>query len=229
MKIFVKYFATLIITSLTLTSVFAQGYKVGDEATDFKLKNIDGKMVSLSDYKDAKGFIVIFTCNHCPYAIAYEDRIIALDKKYKSLGYPVIAINPNDPEVQPQDSFELMKERAKSKGFTYPYLIDEGQKIYPQYGAQKTPHVYILKKEGKKNIVKYIGAIDNNYKNANDADQKYAENALDALPCCDYFLGGVFTGGGSEKCGGRFRGERKGKRLGIEIRRRGRRPARGLD
>jgi peroxiredoxin len=181
MKTFVKYLATLIITSLALTSAFAQGYKVGDEATDFKLKNIDGKMVSLNDYKDAKGFIVIFTCNHCPYAVAYEDRIIALDKKYKALGYPVIAINPNDQEVQPQDSFELMKERAKSKGFTFPYLIDEGQKIYPQYGAQRTPHVYILKKEGKKNIVKYIGAIDNNYKNANDADQKYVENALDAL------------------------------------------------
>ena len=181
MKTFVKYLATLIITSLALTSAFAQGYKVGDEATDFKLKNIDGKMVSLGDYKDAKGIIVIFTCNHCPYAVAYEDRIIALDKKYKALGYPVIAINPNDPEVQPQDSFELMKERAKSKGFTFPYLIDEGQKIYPQYGAQRTPHVYILKKEGKKNIVKYIGAIDNNYKNANDADQKYVENALDAL------------------------------------------------
>ena len=181
MKTFVKYLATLIITSLALTSAFAQGYKVGDEATDFKLKNIDGKMVSLGDYKDAKGIIVIFTCNHCPYAVAYEDRIIALDKKYKALGYPVIAINPNDPEVQPQDSFELMKERAKSKGFTFPYLIDEGQKIYPKYGAQRTPHVYILKKEGKKNIVKYIGAIDNNYKNANDADQKYVENALDAL------------------------------------------------
>jgi len=181
MKTFVKYLATLIITSLALTSAFAQGYKVGDEATDFKLKNIDGKMVSLGDYKDAKGFIVIFTCNHCPYAVAYEDRIIALDKKYKALGYPVIAINPNDPEVQPQDSFNLMKERAKSKGFTFPYLIDEGQKIYPQYGAQRTPHVYILKKEGKKNIVKYIGAIDNNYKNANDADQKYVENALDTL------------------------------------------------
>lgn len=181
MKTFVKYLATLIITSFALTSAFAQGYKVGDEATDFKLKNIDDKMISLSDFKDAKGFIVIFTCNHCPYAIAYEERIIALDKKYKALGYPVIAINPNDPEVQPQDSFELMKQRAKSKGFTYPYLIDEGQKIYPQYGAQKTPHVYILKKDGKKNIVKYIGAIDNNYKNANDADQKYVESALDAL------------------------------------------------
>ena len=181
MKTFVKYLSTLIITSLALTSAFAQGYKVGDEATDFKLKNIDGKMVSLGDYKDAKGIIVIFTCNHCPYAVAYEDRIIALDKKYKALGYPVIAINPNDPKVQPQDSFDLMKERAKSKGFTFPYLIDEGQKIYPKYGAQRTPHVYILKKEGKKNIVKYIGAIDNNYKNANDADQKYVENALDAL------------------------------------------------
>jgi peroxiredoxin len=181
MKTLVKYLATLIITSFTITPAFAQGYKVGDEATDFKLKNIDDKIVSLGDFKDAKGFIVIFTCNHCPYAVAYEDRIIALDKKYKTLGYPVIAINPNDPEVQPQDSFELMKQRAKSKGFTYPYLIDEAQKIYPLYGAQKTPHVYILKKDGKKNIVKYIGAIDNNYKNANDADQKYVESALDAL------------------------------------------------
>ncbi len=181
MKTLVKYLVTLIITSFAITPAFAQGYKVGDEATDFKLKNIDDKIVSLGDFKDAKGFIVIFTCNHCPYAVAYEDRIIALDKKYKTLGYPVIAINPNDPEVQPQDSFELMKQRAKSKGFTYPYLIDEGQKIYPQYGAQKTPHVYILKKDGKKNIVKYIGAIDNNYKNATDADQKYVESALDAL------------------------------------------------
>ena len=181
MKTFVKYFATLVVALFAISSAFAQGYKVGDEAVDFKLKNIDNKMVSLSDYKDAKGFVVIFTCNHCPYAIAYEDRIIAIDKKYKALGYPVIAINPNDPDVQPQDSFELMKERAKSKGFTFPYLIDEGQKIYPQYGAQRTPHVYILKKESKKNIVKYIGAIDNNYKNANDADQKYVESALDAL------------------------------------------------
>jgi glutathione peroxidase-family protein len=95
------------------------GYQIGDMATDFKLKNVDNKMVSMADYKEAKGFIVIFTCNHCPYAVAYEDRIIALDKKYKKLGYPVIAINPNNPEVQPQDSFELMQVRAKEKKFTF--------------------------------------------------------------------------------------------------------------
>lgn len=157
------------------------GYKIGDEATDFELKNIDGKMVSLADYKDAKGFIVIFTCNHCPYAKAYEDRIIALDKKYKDLGYPVIAINPNDPTVQPEDSFEEMQIRAKEKGYTFPYLLDEGQKIYPQYGATKTPHVFLLNKENGKNIVRYIGTIDDNYEDANDVSVKYVEEAVDAL------------------------------------------------
>ena len=157
------------------------GYQVGDEATDFKLKNIDGKMVSLSDYKSAKGFIVIFTCNHCPYAKKYEDRIIALDKMFKSKGYPVIAINPNDPAVQPQDGFVEMQTRAKEKGFTFPYLVDEGQKIYPIYGATKTPHVYILKKENGKNIVKYIGAIDNNYENPNDVSEFYVQDAVNQL------------------------------------------------
>lgn len=162
-------------------NISAKGYEVGDEAADFKLKNIDGKMVSLSDFKNAKGFIVVFTCNHCPYAKKYEDRIIELDKKYKSQGYPVIAINPNDPNVQPEDSYQQMIERAKQKGFTFPYLVDEGQKIYPQYGATKTPHVFVLKKENGKNIVKYIGAIDNNYDNPNDVSEYYAQDAVNAL------------------------------------------------
>lgn len=157
------------------------GYNIGDEATDFSLKGTDDKMYSLSQYKDAKGFIVIFTCNHCPYAKAYEDRIVALDAKYKPLGYPVLAINPNDASVQPEDSFELMKVRAKEKGFTFPYLVDEGQKIFPQYGATKTPHVFVLQKENGKNIVKYIGAIDNNHENPNDVTEKYVEAAVDAL------------------------------------------------
>jgi peroxiredoxin len=158
-----------------------KGYDIGDVATDFKLKNVDDKMVSLKDYKDAKGFIVIFTCNHCPYAVAYEDRIVALDKKYKAKGYPVIAINPNDPRKQKEDSFDLMKVRAKEKGFTFPYLFDDGQKIYPQYGATKTPHVYILQKTDKGNVVKYIGAIDDNYGDESAVKEKYVENAVDAL------------------------------------------------
>ena len=172
---------TLAIMAFVTQPLNAQGYKIGDNATDFKLKNVDGKMVSLSDFKHAKGFIVIFTCNHCPYAVAYEDRIIALDAKYKQLGYPVIAINPNDPAVQPKDSYEAMIVRAKEKKFTFPYLFDDGQKIYPQYGATKTPHIYILQKVRNKNVVRYIGAIDNNYKDATDVTNKYVEDAVDAL------------------------------------------------
>src|SRR5690606_37466727 len=116
-----KFLAIAVI--MVMISAFTSspaGYKIGDMATDFSLMNIDGKNVSISDYKNAKGFIVIFTCNHCPYAKAYEDRIITLDRKYASLGYPVIAINPNNPQKQKEDSPELMKERAKQKGFTFP-------------------------------------------------------------------------------------------------------------
>lgn len=159
----------------------ADGYKVGDVATDFKLMNVDGKMVSLANYKDAKGYIVTFTCNTCPYAVGYEDRIIALNNKYASLGYPVIAIMPNNPDVQPGDSMEAMKKRAKEKGFTFPYLMDDGQNIYPKYGATKTPHVFILQKTSKGNVVKYIGAIDDNYQDASAVKTKYVENAVDAL------------------------------------------------
>lgn len=158
-----------------------KGYEPGDVATDFKLKNVDGKFVSLADYKKAKGFIVVFTCNNCPYSVAYEDRINELNKKYASKGFPVIAINPNDPALQPQDSYELMQKRAKDKGFSFPYLFDDGQKIYPQYGATRTPHVFILNKEKGTNVVSYIGAIDNNYADANDVSVKYVEDAVEAL------------------------------------------------
>jgi peroxiredoxin len=179
----------LIISSIALIALFSfaftakknKGYSPGDKATDFKLMNIDNTMVSLSDYSDAKGFIVTFTCNHCPYAVKYEDRIIALDAKYKSLGYPVIAINPNDSVKYPSDAFSKMKVRATEKGFTFPYLLDETQNIAKKYGALKTPHIYILQKEGKKMIVKYIGAIDDNYADASAVTQKYAENAIDEL------------------------------------------------
>ncbi|HLT53470.1 MAG TPA: thioredoxin family protein [Flavobacteriaceae bacterium] len=157
------------------------GYQVGDIAADFSLKNVDGKMVSLSDYKDAKGFILTFTCNTCPYAVAYEDRIIALDKMYASKGYPVIAIMPNNTDVKPGDNFEAMQRRAKDKGFTFPYLLDEGQKVYPQYGATKTPHMFVLQKTKKGNIVQYIGAIDDNYQDASAVKEKYVEKAVNAL------------------------------------------------
>lgn len=162
------------------------GYEIGDEATDFKLKDVNGKMVSLSDYNDAKGFIVIFTCNTCPYAVASEQRIVDLDKEFKPKGYPVIAINPNNPAVQPDDSYELMQQKAKEAGFTFPYLYDKSQTVYAKYGAAKTPHVYLLQKDDSagsagKNIVKYIGAIDDNVIKASAVKNRFLANAVNEL------------------------------------------------
>lgn len=158
-----------------------EGYQVGDVAIDFKLKSTDGSLVSLSDYKEARGFLVIFTCNSCPYAVAYEDRIIALDKKYKEQGVPVIAINPNNPLVQPKDSYAEMQTRAARKGFTFPYLLDEGQKIFPEYGAKRTPHCFLLEKTDVGNVVRYIGAIDDNYQDASAVETTYVADAIDAM------------------------------------------------
>lgn len=175
---------TLLILSTILmlsASNTITGYKVGDKATDFSLKNVDGKMVNLSDFKDAKGFIVIFTCNHCPYAKAYEDRIIAFDKKYKTKGYPVIAINPNDAKIVPDDSYDNMIIRAKEKSFPFPYLRDETQEIANTYGATRTPHVFLLNKENGNLIVKYIGTIDNNYQDESAVTETYLADAVDAL------------------------------------------------
>src|SRR5690606_37965872 len=156
----------------------AVGYKIGDEATDFKLKDVNGKMVSLSDYPDAKGFIVIFTCNTCPFAVASELRMVDLNQEFKPKGYPVIAINPNNPKVQPDDTYELMQQKAKEAGFTFPYLYDESQTIQAKYGPTKTPHVYLLQKEKGKNIVKYIGAIDDNVRHAAQVKDRFLANAV---------------------------------------------------
>jgi peroxiredoxin len=132
----------------------------------------------MSDYKDTKGFIVVFTCNHCLFAVKHEDRIIDIANRYKEKGYILIAINPNDPKAEHDDSFELMQERAKEKDFQFPYLFDEGQKIYPQYGATKTSHVFLL---DNKRVVKYIGAIDDNVEDATKDKEKYLENAISLL------------------------------------------------
>ncbi len=170
-----------ILATLSFTLQPVEGYEVGDIATDFSLENVNGEQVSLANYDKAKGFIVVFTCNTCPYSVAYEDRIIALDKKYKSKGYPVIAINPNDPAVSKGDGIEAMKTRADEKGFTFPYLLDKDQKVYPQYGATRTPHVFILAKEKSLLKVAYIGAIDNNSRNASAVTKRYVEDVVDAL------------------------------------------------
>lgn len=154
------------------------GYKIGDTATDFNLKNVDGSRVSLAGIKNAKGYIITFTCNECPFAILYEDRLIALHEEYAPQGYPVIAINSNDPSEQAGNSFENMKVRAKEKAFPFVYLVDEDRTIYPQYGATRTPHVFLLDNDL---TVQYIGAIDDNAQDAEAVTMRYVANAIDAL------------------------------------------------
>lgn len=173
-----KLTITLFILAIISLNTFAQdGYKIGDIATDFSLRGTDDKIYSLTSFDNAKGFVIIFTCNHCPYSKAYEDRIIALQNKYKEKGIEVIAINPNNPASYEADSFENMKIRAKEKNFNFPYLFDDGQKIFPKYGATKTPHVFLLNADKK---VEYIGAIDNSTEEST-VSKKYLEDAIDAL------------------------------------------------
>jgi peroxiredoxin len=177
-KLFVLFAVAIAAVSMSFLPYPSNGYKVGDKARDFNLKNVDGKQVSLAGIKKAEGYIVVFTCNHCPFAKAYEDRIIALHNKYAAKGYPVVAINPNDKDLEPSDSYENMQKRAKEKKYPFAYLYDETQEIARTYGAMRTPHVYLL---DKSMTVRYIGAIDDNSEDASAVKEKYLENAVDAL------------------------------------------------
>jgi len=176
-----KVIIALVLFTQIATSVSAQGLAPGEMVSDFKLKNVDNKEVSLADYPNAKGYVIVFTCNTCPYAKAYEQRIIDLHNRYASKGYPVIAINPNDPSVSPGDSFAAMQERSKSKKYPFPYLIDSDQSVTRRFGATRTPHVYLVNKTKEGNKVAYIGAIDSDTED-NDPDKvRYVEQAIDAL------------------------------------------------
>jgi peroxiredoxin len=154
------------------------GYKIGDKAEDFSLLSVDGNHYSMSDFDGATGFIIIFSCNHCPFVVKYEDRMIDIANIWVERGWVMLAINPNDPEVVPADSYEMMQVRAEEKGFPFPYMIDEGQKVYPKFGATRTPQVFLLDKD---RVVRYIGAIDDNVDNPDAVEVRYLENAMIAI------------------------------------------------
>jgi len=170
-----------LVATLFAFSPAKNGYEVGDKVDDFKLKNVDGKMVALADYKNAKGFIVIFDCNTCPVSKAYNDRIIGLHEKYASKGYPVVAINPNSPDVSAGDSYDEMVKYARKKGYEFAYLYDESQAVIMKFGPTNTPHVYVLSKAGSDIKVAYIGAIDDNSRDASATTKRYVETAVDEL------------------------------------------------
>ncbi len=176
----------LILSVMTVLALVAgapvrNGYEVGDAVADFSLKNVDGKMVSLADFKDAKGFIVVFDCNTCPVSKKYNQRIIDLNSTFASKGFPLVSINPNSPEVSSGDSYESMVKYAKQKGYTFPYLYDASQKVASEFGATNTPHAFVLTKENGKLVVAYIGAIDDNASDGSSATQRYVESAVNSL------------------------------------------------
>jgi peroxiredoxin len=181
MKLFKSIFIVVCLAVLIASKPLTPNYGVGDTVADFKLKNVDGKMVALSDYKNSKGVIVIFDCNTCPYSKKYNERIIALNKKYAAQGYPVVTINSNDPNVSEGDSFEEMVDLAKRKNYDFPYLVDETQNVARAFGATNTPHAFVLQRAGKDFKVAYIGAIDDNSRDESQVSKKYVEEAVDAL------------------------------------------------
>lgn len=158
--------------------VNAQGYKVDSEVAAFELIGVDQKLHKLHG---EKGAIVVFTCNHCPFSKIYEQRIIDLDNKFRPLGYPVIAISSNDPKVEPEDSFEKMQELSLAKSYPFPYLFDESQQVAKDFGATRTPHVFVVEKKKSKYILRFKGAIDDNAQSADDAKVKFVEDAVNAL------------------------------------------------
>ena len=167
----------ILITSMVFTN------KATPETTvkDFSLLNTDGKMVSLGNYPDAKGFIVVFTCNHCPFAKLYPKRFNEMTVKYKKLGVPVIAISSTDTVTYEEDSYALMVKKAKKEQLKFPYLYDNTQAVAKDFKADKTPHAYVIWKEDNKYVVKYNGAIDDNGFEPKKVENPYVMNAVDSL------------------------------------------------
>ena len=167
--------ALAVVAVLMATGCYAAKLDIGDAAPDWSgIPGVDDAKHGLSDYKAAKLIVLVFTCNHCPVAVAYEDRLIALQKEYKAKGVQVIAACVNDRD---NDRLGPMKKRAEKKGFNFPYIYDETQKIGRDYGATCTPHVFVLDKDRK---IAYTGAVDDN-NNPKKVDKHYLRDALDAL------------------------------------------------
>jgi len=152
--------------------------KIGDEAISFNLPGVDGTNHALSEYSGKAAVAVIFSCNHCPYVRAWEDRMVQIQADYAPRDVQLVAINANDASKYPEDSFSKMKERAREKHFNFPYLRDESQEVARAYGAERTPEVFLF---DKAHTLRYHGVIDDNYDDPAAVKAKYFRDALDAV------------------------------------------------
>ena len=166
---------TMLLAACSSYAAPAVKLKIGDPAPDWSgIIGVDDKEHSLAEFKKAKAVVMVFTCNHCPVAVAYEDRLVALQKDYKKKGVQLVAVNVNN---LPADRLDQMKVRAKEKKFNFPYIYDPTQKMGHDYGAEVTPHVFVLCKERK---IAYVGAVDDN-NNPKNVEAQFLRDALDAM------------------------------------------------
>jgi peroxiredoxin len=171
-----------------LLSAFALSTLVGSAAAlqlgatapqnTVKMRNIDGRELSIAEVAGSKGTLVIFTCNHCPWAKAWETRIAELGNTYRQRGIGVIAINANDPSTNAEDSFDKMVTRAKERDFQFPYVVDNGSKVARAFGAERTPEAYLFDANG---VLVYHGTIDDNADDANAVKAHYLRDALESV------------------------------------------------
>jgi hypothetical protein len=143
-----------------------------------KLRNVDGKEALLSSFSGPKGTLVIFSCNHCPFAKAWEGRIVALGNKLKGSGLGVVMVNSNDPSRVPEDGYEAMRSRAREKGYPFPYVVDATSNLARSFGATRTPEAFLFDGAGK---LVYQGAVDDNSESPEKVKDRFLENAADAL------------------------------------------------
>ena len=147
------------------------------EAPPFDLPGVDGQRHSLDDYADVPALAVVWSCNHCPYVQAWEGRMIELQHEYGDRGFRLVAVNSNDADNYPEDSFQAMKARAQQQGFNFDYLYDEDQSVLQAYGAERTPEVFLFDSERR---LVYHGAIDDS-REESDVTERYLRDAIEAV------------------------------------------------
>jgi len=179
MKYLVAFLLLLSTTAWALDD--PQTLAIGSPAPEFSLPGIDGKTYTLKDFASSKILLIVFTCNHCPFAKLYQERMNELNATYSPKGFPLLAVSSNDAEAVPEDGFDAMKERAKEKHYNFPYLYDEQQEVARAFGAVKTPHAFVVVKDNGKWVLRYSGAIDDNGSEPDKVKTKFVEEAVDAL------------------------------------------------
>ena len=152
--------------------------RINDPAPDFSLPGVDQQGYSLQGFSEKQVLVVVFSCNHCPYVQAYEDRLIAIQRDYAARGVQLVAINSNDDVNYPEDNFDNMVARAKAKGFNFPYLRDASQEVARAYGATHTPQLFVFDQDRR---LRYTGKIDDNWQRPDAVSRRYLREALDAL------------------------------------------------